>query len=343
MSKNLIANLKTLLQVPDLASKAWIYEQYDSKVMNNTIATKGDAAVVRIRDGKKAIAMTSDCTPRYVEADPFLGAIQAVAESYRNLSAVGARPLAITNCLNFGNPTKPAIMGQIVRAIQGITEACKALDYPVVSGNVSLYNETDGKSIQPTPAIGGVGLITDLNNICDSLFKASNDEIFLVGKVTGHLGSTLYEREILKIENRNPPPKVDLVCEKKNSQFVRELIAKKLINACHDVSDGGILVALFEMCTDQTGFIIEPNELDLSSALKSDLNRFFFSEDQSLYLIALNKTHAADLISLAKESEVELMKLGRVQQSKIEIAKEGSVATTELQKINRMILPAKLS
>lgn len=215
MSNQILQNLRTLIQTPDLASKKWIYEQYDSQVMNDTLYTRGDAAVVRVHGTKKALAISTDCTPRYVEANPFEGAKQAVAETYRNISAVGGKPLAITNCLNFGNPQKPEIMGQIVRAIKGITEACVALDYPVVSGNVSLYNETDGKAIQPTPAIGGVGLLKDLTQRCSANFKSLDDEIYVIGKTAGHVGSSLYEREILKIENKNQPPQVDLVEEKR--------------------------------------------------------------------------------------------------------------------------------
>lgn len=261
MSNQIIENLKTLLQVPDLASKKWIYEQYDSQVMNDTIYTRGDAAIVRVNGTKKALAMTVDCTPRYVEADAFEGAKQAVAETYRNISAVGAKPLAITNCLNFGNPQKPEIMGQIVRAINGITEACKALDYPVVSGNVSLYNETDGKAIQPTPAIGGVGLLKDATARCDAKFKMIGDEIFVIGKTAGHISCSLFEREILKIENKKNPPKVDLTLERKNGEFVRDLISSGTINACHDVADGGLLVSLFEMSNKNLGCNIDITDL----------------------------------------------------------------------------------
>ena len=270
MSK-VLENLKTLLQVPDLASKKWIYEQYDSQVMNDTLYTRGDAAIVRVHNTNKALAISTDCTPRYVEADPFEGSKQAVAETYRNISAVGGKPLAITNCLNFGNPQKPEIMGQIVLAIQGITEACKALDYPVVSGNVSLYNETDGKAIQPTPAIGGVGLLKDLNKRCDAKFKVAGDAIFVIGKTEGHLGCSLYEREILKIAPQKNPPKVDLIEEKKNSEFIRELIESLSINACHDVSDGGLLVALFEMCSEKLGC-----DLDISE-FAGEENQILFS------------------------------------------------------------------
>lgn len=328
-----LQHLKILLQVPDLASKKWIYEQYDSQVMNDTIQTGGDAAIVRVRGTKKALAMTVDCTPRYVEADPFEGAKQAVAETYRNISAVGGKPLAITNCLNFGNPQKPEIMGQIVRAIQGITEACKALDYPVVSGNVSLYNETDGRAIQPTPAIGGVGLIKDLNKRCSAKFKMIGDEVFVIGKSQGHLSCSLFEREVLKSENKSNPPKVDLLEEKKNSEFVRELIEGAVINACHDISDGGLLVALFEMCNRNLGCEIE--SADLNSA---DL----FGEDQSRYLIAVDPAMSKELKKLAEKKSVFLRKIAVVAEKEIKIGEE-KISLKELQSLNEAVFEKKFS
>lgn len=328
-----LTHLKTLLQVPDLASKKWIYEQYDSQVMNDTIQTGGDAAIVRVRGTKKALAMSVDCTPRYVEADPYEGAIQAVAETYRNISAVGGKPLAITNCLNFGNPQKPEIMGQIVRAINGITEACKALDYPVVSGNVSLYNETDGKAIQPTPAIGGVGLLKDLNKRCDTKFKMAGDEIYVVGKSVGHLSCSLFEREILKIENKKNPPKVDLVEEKKNSEFIRELIENATINACHDISDGGLLVALFEMSSPNLGF--ELTDIELNEAN-------LFSEDQSRYAVAVDSSMAKELKKLADKKSIILQKVGLVTRDQIFIGSEKS-PVIELKQVNEAVFDKNFS
>lgn len=328
-----LQHLKILLQVPDLASKKWIYEQYDSQVMNDTIQTGGDAAIVRVRGTKKALAMTADCTPRYVEADPFEGAKQAVAETYRNISAVGGKPLAITNCLNFGNPQKPEIMGQIVRAIQGITEACKVLDYPVVSGNVSLYNETDGKAIQPTPAIGGVGLLKDLNKRCSVKFKMIGDEVFVIGKSAGHLSCSLFEREVLKIEDKSNPPKVDLLEEKKNSEFVRELIEGAVINACHDISDGGLLVALYEMCNANLGCEIEQS--DLNSA---DL----FGEDQSRYVVAVDPAMAKELKKLAEKKSISLHKIAVVAPKEIKIGEE-KISIKELQLLNEAVFEKKFS
>lgn len=334
---SVIENLKILLQVPDLASKKWVYEQYDSKVMNDTIQIGSDAAIVRIRDTKKALALTCDCTPRYVEADAFEGAKQAVAETYRNISAVGAKPLAITNCLNFGNPQKPEIMGQIVRAIKGITEACKALDYPVVSGNVSLYNETDGKAIQPTPAIGGVGLFKDLRKRCDAKFKRIGDEIFVIGKTIGHISCSLFEREILKSDSKKNPPPVDLAEEKKNAEFVRELIDSATINACHDVSDGGLLVSLFEMCSPEIGCQIDISEIGIA-----DANKALFSEDQSRYVIALDSSMVSELKKRTAKKSITLCKIGEVVREKI-LLNDSKVEVQELIRLNELPFEKKIS
>ncbi len=336
MPNQIIENLKTLLQVPDLASKKWIYEQYDSQVMNDTIQTRGDAAIVRVHNTKKALAISTDCTPRYVEADAFEGAKQAVAETYRNISAVGGKPLAITNCLNFGNPQKAEIMGQIVRAIQGITEASKVLDYPVVSGNVSLYNETDGKAIQPTPAIGGVGLLKDFQKRCDLSFKMSGEEIFVIGKTQGHMNCSLFEREILKTESKTNPPKVDLLEEKKNSEFVRDLIENANIHACHDVSDGGILVALFEMCSEKIGCDVNLEGISI------DADKFLFGEDQSRYIITLDSVMVSDFKKKAEKKGISVIKIGETIKDKIRIA-NSEVEVRELKKINEMVFEKKFS
>jgi phosphoribosylformylglycinamidine synthase len=338
---NILENLKTLIQTPNLASKKWIYQQYDSQVMNDTIQTGGDAAIVRIRDTQKAIATTVDCTPRYVEADAFEGAKQAVAETYRNICAVGGKPLAITNCLNFGNPQKPEIMGQIVRAINGITEACKALDYPVISGNVSLYNETDGAAIQPTPAIGGVGLLKDLEKRCDIKFKSEADEIFVIGKTSGHLSCSIYEAEILKNPSKENPPMVDLLLEKKHGEFVRNLIESYEINACHDISDGGLLVALFEMCNEKLGCEIDLSEIKKSSNL-NDENQILFAEDQGRYIVAIDKNLSKDLRKKAEKQDIEIVKIGEVAKEKISLG-ETSVLVKDLTKLNELVFEKKFS
>jgi phosphoribosylformylglycinamidine synthase len=254
-SSDIAADLIKLMGSPNLASRRWIYQQYDQQVGGDTVQRPGgDAAVVRVHGSKKALAMTTDCTPRYCYADPVEGGKQAVAEAYRNLCAVGATPLAITNCLNFGNPQRPEIMAQFVGCLDGMGEACRALDFPVVSGNVSLYNETkndDGSSlaILPTPAIGGVGLLDDWQQSATIGFKAEAERILLIGadpKAVPEIGQSLW-LEICHGERRGPPPRVDLAATRRRGEFVRMLIAEGLVGTVHDVSDGGILVAVAEM------------------------------------------------------------------------------------------------
>ncbi len=250
-STDLGADLLKLIGCPDLASRRWIWEQYDSQVGADTLQKSGgDAAVVRIHNTQKALAMSTDCTPRYCYADPYEGGKQAVAETYRNISAVGATPLAITNCLNFANPQRPEIMAQIVEALRGMGDACRALDYPIVSGNVSLYNESKatggGSAILPTPAIGGVGLMENHETMARIGFKAEGEAIFVIGQSNGHLGQSLWLREVHGREEGAPPP-VDLAAERAHAEFVRKLIAEGKVTAVHDVSDGGLLVALAEM------------------------------------------------------------------------------------------------
>ncbi|HEX8840842.1 MAG TPA: phosphoribosylformylglycinamidine synthase subunit PurL [Sphingomicrobium sp.] len=265
-STDIAADLLKLMASPNLASRRWVWEQYDQSVGADTVQRPGgDAAVVRVHGSKKALAITTDCTPRYCYADPVEGGKQAVAEAYRNLCAVGAKPLAITNCLNFGNPQRPEIMGQFVGCVEGMAEACRALDFPVVSGNVSLYNETkndDGTSlaILPTPAIGGVGLLEDWEKSATIAFKAEDHAIVVLGgnsleildedETLGELGSSvsqsLWLREIVGIKN-GPSPAVDLEKERRTGEFVRKLILDGHVTAVHDVSDGGVAVALAEM------------------------------------------------------------------------------------------------
>ncbi|MBC2669370.1 phosphoribosylformylglycinamidine synthase subunit PurL [Novosphingobium piscinae] len=250
-SADLGVDLLKLIGCPDLASRRWIYEQYDSQVGADTMQKSGgDAAVVRVHGTRKALAISTDCTPRYCFADPYEGGKQAVAETWRNICAVGARPLAITNCLNFANPQRPEIMAQIVEALRGMGDACRALDYPIVSGNVSLYNESKatggGSAILPTPAIGGVGLMEDHSIMATVPFKAAGEAIFVIGQSNGHLGQSLWLRELHGREDGAPPP-VDLAAERRHGEFVRQLIAAGKVSAVHDVSDGGLLVALAEM------------------------------------------------------------------------------------------------
>jgi phosphoribosylformylglycinamidine synthase len=251
-STDIAADLLKLMASPNLASRRWVWEQYDQSVGADTVQRPGgDAAVVRVHGSKKALAITTDCTPRYCYADPVEGGKQAVAEAYRNLCAVGAKPLAITNCLNFGNPQRPEIMGQFVGCVEGMAEACRVLDFPVVSGNVSLYNETkneDGSSlaILPTPAIGGVGLLDDWEKSATIAFKRPGEAILALGRNSGEIGQSLWLREIAG-RCDGAVPTADLNTERLVGQFVRNLIAKGLVSAVHDVSDGGEIVAVTEM------------------------------------------------------------------------------------------------
>src|SRR5690606_29440996 len=238
-----------VLTCPDMASKRWIWEQYDRHVMADTIedsATGADAGIVRVHGTGKALAMTSDCTPRYVQNDPYEGGKQAVAEAWRNLTAVGAEPIAVTDNLNFGNPERPEIMGQIVRAIDGMAEACAALDFPVVSGNVSLYNETSGAAIPPTPTVGAVGLLRNYDLAANFSGVAEGDALVLIGETIGQLGASIYLREVLGREDGAPPP-VDLALERKVGDFVRGEILEGRLTQVHDLSDGGLLAAAAEM------------------------------------------------------------------------------------------------
>src|SRR5579864_406787 len=274
--------LLKLVGSPDLCSRRWVWEQYDHVILGNTVQRPGgDAAVVRINEGPKALALTSDVTPRYCEADPFEGGKQAVAEAWRNLSAVGAKPLALTDNLNFGNPERPEIMGQFVGCVRGIAEACRALDFPVVSGNVSLYNETEGRAILPTPTIGGVGVLDDFTKSASLAFKAGGEAILLIGETQGWLGQSVYLREICGREEGAPPP-VDLAAEKRNGDVVRGMIHGGTATAVHDLSDGGLLIALAEMV------IASGIGAQLHAAPASIVpHAYWFGEDQARYLVTV--------------------------------------------------------
>jgi phosphoribosylformylglycinamidine synthase len=290
--------LLRLLAAPDVCSKRWIFEQYDHLILGNTVQPPGgDAAVIRIGDGPKGLALTTDVTQRYCEADPYEGGKQAVAEAWRNLTATGALPRAITDNLNFGNPEKPHIMGQLVGCIEGIGEACRALDFPVVSGNVSLYNESSGRAILPTPAIGGVGLVEDVHRTATSSFKRSGEKILLIGKTAGWLGQSLYLRDICGREDGAPPP-VDLAAERRNGDFVRGLIASRAVTAVHDISDGGQAVALAEMA--MAGAI--GASIEVSPPLP-ELG-FLFGEDQARYIVTAAPENAEAIRDAAETAGV---------------------------------------
>lgn len=320
--------LKQLLSHENQANKTWVWEQYDHMVMGDTIQKPGgDAAVVRVHGTNKALAASVDCTPRYCLAHPFTGGMQAVCETYRNLSAVGAEPRAITNCLNFGNPEKKEIMGQFVDVIKGIKEACTELDYPVISGNVSLYNETNGVGIKPTPTIGGVGLIQDVNNTMTYGLKSSDSLLIVVGETKGHIHQSALCHDILYLK-KGPPPTMNLQEEKKNSFFIRGLIEKKLVQSVHDVSDGGIALAIAEMC--MAGAIGAKISTNLTGPERV---KYLFGEDQARYIIEIKKDDLNSLVQMAKEQEISMTQLGTTSLEQFAID-EIKISVAEMIKLN---------
>ncbi len=320
---------KRLLRAPEICSKRWIWEQYDYRVMNDTLQSPGgDAAVVRVHGTKRALALSTDCTPRYCYAEPLEGGKQAVAEVWRNLTAVGATPVAITNCLNFGNPQKPEVMGQLVGCLEGMTKACEALHFPVVSGNVSLYNETNGQDILPTPTIGGVGLLKDHTLQVTAAFKQEGDVIIRIGEMLGHLGASLYLREVLGRED-GPPPPVHLGAEQHNGDFVRLMIEKGLVTACHDVSDGGQLMALIEMA-------IAGNmgaEIDIAM----DVARAF-GEDQARYILTATPDMAEHILRRAPEKNIVATVIGKTGGEAL-VLDDMQMAVSELAAVHAAALP----
>ncbi|MGH6659019.1 MAG: AIR synthase related protein, partial [Sphingomicrobium sp.] len=285
-STDIAADLLKLMASPNLASRRWIWEQYDQSVGADTIQRPGgDAAVVRVHGSKKALAMTTDCTPRYCYADPYEGGKQAIAEAYRNLSAVGARPLAVTNCLNFGNPQRPEIMAQIVGCLKGMSEACIALDMPIVSGNVSLYNESKatggGSAILPTPAIGAVGILDDWEKSATIAFKEEGNFLLRVGPANATLGQSLWLREIQgRLEGS--PPQIDLANHRRTGEFIRESILSGKVVAAHDISDGGLLVAVAEMALagTKTAMLVIDEEDDVAN--------WCFAEHQGCFVVEIS-------------------------------------------------------
>ena len=298
--------LQKMLSSADLSSRRWIYEQYDSDVMADTITGPGgNAAMVRIHNTDKGLAVCTDCTPRYVEADPFEGGKQAVCEAYRNISATGAKPLAVTNNLNFGNPEKQDIMAQIVGSVTGMGKACKALDTPVVSGNVSLYNETDGMAIQPCPVIGMIGIIDDWRCAIDAGLQEPGQALYVVGQSEktndGWLGCSVYAREIAGREG-GAPPSVDLEAEAKNGQLVREAIAKGLASSAQDISDGGLMIAMAEMVmAGQCGAKITPPD-------SGSVHGWAFGEDQARYILAVRDV--GEFAALCAAHQIEAVCIG---------------------------------
>jgi phosphoribosylformylglycinamidine synthase len=328
--------LEKLIAAPDLCSRRWVWEQYDHVILGNTVQRPGgDAAVVRVLDGPKALALTADVTPRYCEADPFEGGKQAVAEAWRNITAVGGKPLAVTDNLNFGNPERPEIMGQFVGCVRGIGEACRALDFPVVSGNVSLYNETNGRAILPTPTIGGVGVLDDFRKSATIAFKAAGETILLVGDTQGWLGQSLYLRDVCGREEGAPPP-VDLATERRNGDFVRGLIAQGIATAVHDLSDGGLAVALAEMAmASGIGATLDPPP--------APAHAFWFGEDQARYVVTVTAAQAPLVAERARKSGVSVRNLGATGGDALTLGAERPILVTSLSETFEGWLPGYMA
>ena len=324
--------LTKLVGCPDMCSRAWIWDQYDSTIGGQTAKRPGaaDAAIVRIEGRTLALALTTDCTPRYCAADPHAGGMQAVAEAWRNITATGATPLAITDNMNFGNPEKPLVMGQFAAAIEGMAAACTALDFPVVSGNVSLYNETDGAAILPTPAIGGLGVIADAA-LAVGLALRPELELVVVGRTKGWLGQSLWLREVLGRET-GAPPAVDLAAERRNGDFVRAQIIAGHIVACHDVSDGGLLAAVAEMAL-AGGVGVHLARLPLGT----DEHAWWFGEDQGRYVLAVED--AAELMLAADEADVPVQRLGSATGERLTLADGSFVELSTLRAAHQQFLP----
>lgn len=314
--------LLKLIGSPNVASKRWVYEQYDTYIQGNSAQRPGgDAGVVRVpsssgEDTKKGLAFSSDVNPTYCEADPFEGGKQAVAELWRNLTAVGAEPLAASDNLNFGNPERPEIMGQLVQAIKGIGAACRALDFPIVSGNVSLYNETNGVGILPTPTMAGVGLLPDIDKMATIAFKEAGEHVLLIGGYGTHLGQTLALNEITG-GDYGPPPPVDLALEKKNGDFVRGLIRKSAVTACHDISSGGLAIAVAEMAIKgKTGATL---------TLPANTATVLFAEDQARYVVTCKAADRDAILRAAEKADVEIETIGKTGGTVLDIGSKISL------------------
>ncbi len=332
-----VSNATALLQLigsPDMCSKRWVWEQYDHLILGNTVQRPGgDAAVIRIGDGPKGLALCTDVTQRYCEADPVQGGRQAVAEAWRNITATGATPLALTDNLNFGNPERPEIMGQFVDCVRGIGEAASALDFPIVSGNVSLYNETQGRGILPTPSIGGVGLIDDVAKSIGIAFAREGDAIILVGDTTGWLGQSMYLWQVCGREEGAPPP-VDLVAERRNGDNVRALILSGHLNACHDLSDGGLATALAEMA--MAGCM--GAKIDAAPA-GVPAHAYWFGEDQARYLVTCAPQDAQGVLDALAGAGAPAAKIGTTGGDALQLGAETPISIAELASSHEGWLP----
>ena len=318
-----------IISSPNHSNKKWVTEQYDQMVMGDTIERSGtNAAVIKIHNKDKAIAVTVDSSANYCKSHPLSGGKQIVSENWRNLISVGAKPLAITNCLNFGNPENPEIMGEFAENILGIKEACEFLDYPVVSGNVSFYNGTNNNNIFPTPVIGGVGLIKSLDKIQNHKLKKIDSQIIIIGKTFGHLGQSVFLNELYNLYD-GMPPEVNLLNEKNNGEIVLKLINSNLLNSVHDVSTGGIILALAEMSiSSQIGIKIHnPNK-------SSNKSEYFFGEDQSRYIIEVDMDNYTKVEKILKDNNIYFENIGITQKENFELDKDLKISVKELYEMN---------
>ena len=329
--------LLRLLATPNLCSKRWVWEQYDHLILGNSVrAPGGDAAVIRVKDGPKGLAVATDVTARYCVADPYEGGKQAVAECWRNITVTGATPLALTDNLNFGNPERPEIMGQFVECLRGIGDAARALDFPIVSGNVSLYNETQGSGIMPTPAIGGVGVIADVAKAPPTGFAREGDVILLIGETSGWIGQSAYARDLCGLRDGAPPP-VDLSAEKRNGEFVRGLVLEGRVTSAHDLADGGLAVALAEMALAGG---IGANVVALP---EGPAHAILFGEDQGRYLVTLRDAQAQAILQEADLLGVPFAAVGVTRGDALILPGEAPILLSELRTAHEAPLPAYMS
>ena len=311
------------------SNKNWVTEQYDQMVMGDTLQRSGsDSAIIKIHNKDKAVAVTVDSSANYCKSHPFTGGKQIVCESWRNLIAVGAKPLAITNCLNFGNPENPDVMGQFAESIMGMKEACEFLDYPVVSGNVSFYNGTNQRNIYPTPVIGGVGILNKINHKKNHIFKKENNLVLIIGKTFGHLYQSIFFEEIYSVID-GPPPEVNLLNEKNNGKMILDLIKKNLVNSVHDISAGGLIIALSEMCIGSNlGIKIEkPKKMH-------NLFEYFYGEDQGRYVVEIEAKNLNKIQKLLKDNNIFNDVIGKVQKEYFELTDEFKISIKELYNLN---------
>ena len=321
--------LNKILSNPNVCSKEWIWQQYDHTVMGDTIQKPGgDSGVVRVHGTNKAVAATVDSSAIYCWAHPLTGGKQVVCESWRNLISVGATPIAITNCLNFGSPEKEENMGEFVECVQGIGEACEYLKFPVVSGNVSFYNQTKEIGIKPTPSIGGVGLIKDYKQMITMDFKEINNLVLIIGKTEGHLDQSLFARNILN-EKNGPPPEINLFNEKNNGETILQLIKSNLVRSAHDVSIGGIITAVSKMCIKGNKGI----EFNKPKYFISEIE-YLFCEDQGRYVIEIDPKNLKKVISILNKNSVHFDELGKIIDKNMIINQKTKVTIDELKSYN---------